>query len=73
LTEYRKDARWEPRFLTPGEGMIEMIGKTIPIRYAPEFSLKVLKKITSRATIAKSYRYDAKDFAKRFLEFVDRN
>jgi len=73
LTEYKSDARWEPRFLTPGEGMIEMITQTIPIRYAPEFSLKVLKTITSHAKIAKSYRNDAKDFAKRFLEFVDRN
>jgi hypothetical protein len=73
LTEYKSDAQWDPKFLSPGEGMIEMISQTIPIRYAPEFSLKVLKKITSRATIAKSYRNDAKDFAKRFLEFVDCN
>jgi hypothetical protein len=32
-----------------------------------------LKKITTRATIAKGFRNDAKDFAKKFLEFVDSN
>ena len=71
VTKYRENARWRPKYLTPGEGMIELITQTIPIRYAPEFSLKVLKKITSSATIAKSNRYDAKDFAKTLLEFID--
>jgi hypothetical protein len=73
LTEYRKGSRWRPKLLSQGEGMIEIISQTIPIRYAPEFSLRVLKKVTSQATIAKSYRNDAKDFAKRFLDFVDSN
>ena len=73
LTEYKNGARWKPKILSPGEGMIEMITQTIPIRRAPEFSLDVLKKITTRATITKGFRNDAKDFAKKFLEFVDSN
>ena len=73
LTEYRENARWKPKFLSPAEGMIEMITQTLPIRRAPEFSLDVLKKITTRATITKGFRNDAKDFAKKFLEFVDSN
>jgi len=73
LTEFKDGARWKPKILSPGEGMIEMITQTIPIRRVPEFSLKVLKKITTRATIAKGFRNDAKDFAKKFLEFVDSN
>jgi hypothetical protein len=48
-----------------------MISHTIPIRYAPEFSLDVLTKVTSGAIITKSFRNDAKDFARKFLEFVD--
>ncbi|HTK37889.1 MAG TPA: hypothetical protein VL325_05305, partial [Pyrinomonadaceae bacterium] len=64
LTEFKDGARWRPKILSPGEGMIEMITQTIPIRRVPEFSLKVLKKITTRATIAKGFRNDAKDFAK---------
>jgi len=73
LTQYRENARWKPKFLSPGEGMIELITQTIPIRYAPEFSIDVLKKVTARARIAKSYRNDAKEFAKKLLEFVDTN
>lgn len=73
LTEFKNGARWKPKILSPGEGMIEMITQTIPIRREPEFSLNVLKKITTRATIAKGFRNDAKDFAKKFLEFVDSN
>jgi hypothetical protein len=73
LTKYKDNARWKPKMLTPGQGMVEMIRQTIPIRYAPEFSMKVLKKITSGATIVKGYRSEAKDAAKTILEFVDRN
>lgn len=71
ITQYRADSIWDPEFLTTGQGVIEMIPHTIPIRFNTEFSIKVLKKAASRAIIAKGYRPDAKIFAKSFLSFFD--
>lgn len=71
LTEYKRGARWTPRLLSPGNGIIEMIPHTIPIRYDPEFSLKVLDKAVRNAIIVKSARSDVKKFAKILLAFFD--
>jgi hypothetical protein len=71
FTKYDENAVWAPTPLTPGKAVIEIISQTIPIRYAPEFSLKVLKKITSNAILLKSNRGDAREFVESFLDFVD--
>jgi hypothetical protein len=71
ITAFDEDAKWEPRVLTSGNGVLEMLSQTIPIRYAPEFSLEVLKKVATSAIIVKSPRSDAVAFAKFFLDFVD--
>ena len=72
ITEYRQRARWQPKFLGSGQGVLEMIPFTLPIRYNPDFSLRVLNKITSRAIIASSFRGNAENFAKTLLNFVDK-
>ena len=71
ITHYEEGASWKPELLSPGEAVMEMISQTIPIRYAPEFSFKVLKKITSNAILLKCPRSDAREFAGLFLDFVD--
>jgi len=71
ITEFRENAKWKPRVLTSGQGVIEMLSQTLPIRYAPEFCLKVLKKVATNAIIVKSPRFDAGEFASFFLDFVD--
>jgi hypothetical protein len=71
FTKYEDNIQWSPDILTPGQAVIEIISQTIPIRYAPQFSLKVLKKITTNAILLKSYRGDASEFVKSFLDFVD--
>jgi hypothetical protein len=73
LTEFRPDGVWSPDLLSDGLGVMEMIPHTIPIRFNPEFALKVLKIIASRAIIAKSFRNDAKQFSKILLNFFDNN
>jgi hypothetical protein len=71
LTEFKENAVWKPEVLTPGQAVIKMISQTIPIRYDPELSLKVLKNVTEHAIIVQSLRNDATDFAKLFLDFID--
>lgn len=71
ITEFDPAAEWQPTVLSDGQGVMEMIPHTIPIRFNPDFSLKVLKRIANRAIIAKSPRNDAKEFSKILLNFFD--
>ncbi|MDQ3221623.1 MAG: hypothetical protein M3Q26_12915 [Acidobacteriota bacterium] len=71
LTEFKAGAKWKPQILTTGEGIIEVLPHTVPIRFNPEFSLKVLQTMATGAIIVKSPRDDAKQFAKLLLNFFD--
>jgi hypothetical protein len=72
LTEFVENAKWEPQRLTIGQGIMEMIPHTIPRRFNPEFSLKVLNTAVSDAIILKSARGDAAEFAVEVLAFFDK-
>ncbi len=71
LTEFDSDAKWEPKLLTVGLGVMNMLSHTIPIRYNPEFTLKVLNNTLNRAIIVKTKRGEAKHFAIKLLSFFE--
>lgn len=71
LTKYQFGSHWKPEILTVGQGTIETVQHTIPIRFNPEFSLKVLKTSLRRAIIARSLRGDASRCARKILAFFD--
>lgn len=71
LLKYEKDAHWNPQILSAGNGVLEILEHTIPIRFDPRFSLQVLNNITNRAIIAKSMRGDAKDTVDLLLKFFE--
>lgn len=73
ITEYDEKAVWQPEFLKPGKGVLEMIPHCLSVRSNPEFTLRVLNKISSRAIICKSSRGEAKNFVKKILEFFETN
>ena len=73
ITGYKKDAKWSPKILTPGQGVLEMIPFTLCLRHQPDFSLAVLNNIASNAIIAASLRGTAEKFAKTLLNFVDKH
>lgn len=72
LTEFNKEAVWNPIRLSSGEALMEIIPHTIPIRYQPEFSLKVLNKLSSRAIITKTPRGEAFLFVDLILDFFEK-
>ena len=72
LTEFVADTVWDPEMLTVGNGVIEVVRHTIPVRFNTEFSLKVLNKALSRAIIAKGPRGEAHHFAKALIGFFDK-
>ena len=67
----KKQKKFAPEILSAGQGMLEILAHTIPIRHDPEFALKILYKITSRAIIARCQRGEAEDFAKLLIDFLD--
>jgi len=71
ITEFEPGAEWEPQILSEGLGVMEMLSHTIPIRYNPNFSLKVLNKTVNRAIIVKTKRGEAKDFVLKLLSFFE--
>ncbi len=71
ITEYEKDALWDPLQISTGQGILEILSQTIPIRYKPEFTLFVLNKSLSRAIIAKSKRGEALHFAKILITYFE--
>lgn len=73
ITEYKKNATWSPKILSPGQGVLEMIPFTLCLRHQPDFSLEVLNNIASNAIIAFGLRGTAEKFAKTLLNFVDKH
>jgi hypothetical protein len=71
LTEFESGAEWQPQVLSEGLGIIEMLSHTIPIRYNPKFSLKVLNKTVNRAIIVQTKRGEAEEFAVKLLSFFE--
>ncbi|MCY7377328.1 MAG: hypothetical protein LH472_15320 [Pyrinomonadaceae bacterium] len=63
--------KWQPRKLSQGAGIMEILPHTLPIRNKPKFVLEVLKKLTNRAIIVKTVRGDAVEFAETLLSYVE--
>lgn len=73
VTEYQAKARWNPKFLSAANGIIEVIKHTVPIRQNPQFTLEVLNKIAAKAVFVKSKRGDVAQSADLILKFIDDN
>ncbi len=76
LTEFDSNStakKWNPKLLSAGQGILEIIPHTISIRYDTKFALKVLNKVASRAIIVKSKRGEAKEFVDLLINFFENN
>lgn len=67
-TEYKAEARWRPRSLSPGRGVLELMANTVAARSQPELALTVLPKALESARILKSLRGDAADVVDSILQ-----
>ncbi len=73
FTEYKPGRKWSPKISTAGNGVLAMIPFALTMRLRPEFSLRVLNSIASRAIICSSPRGAAREFAQVILSYVDKN
>jgi hypothetical protein len=67
-TEYKAEARWRPRSLTPGRGVLELMAHVVAARSQPELALTVLPKAVGSARILKSVRGDAAEVVAAILQ-----
>lgn len=72
FTKFVKGSRWQPRVISKGEALLELIAFTLPIRVNPEFSLSVLNKLVDDAILLSGRRSEAKLSAIRLLDLIDK-
>ncbi len=77
ITKYRKDKKlpkkWQPRRLSGGRGIMEILPHALPVRNKPKFVLEVLNKLTTRAIIVKTVRGEADEFVVALLNYFERH
>lgn len=71
LAGYRRGARWRPRELTPGQGVLGMLAHVVAARRQPEESLAALQRVVARARVVKSPRGEARAVAESVLRLLD--
>jgi hypothetical protein len=67
VTHYVPGAEWTPRRLTPGEGALALLSRTVPARARPQESLQVLTKAVNGAVVLEGERGEAEEFADLLL------
>lgn len=72
FTQYKQGSNWDPEILTTGQGILEIMQHTFPIRENPEFTIKVLNNTLNRAIIAKSFRGEVSEIINFILKFVEK-
>jgi hypothetical protein len=71
ISSYRPTAPWQPKVLTSGQGVVELVRNTIPIRRDPQFALSVLKKSVEGAVSIKSVRSEASEVADWIIDHFE--
>lgn len=73
MTQFKNGARWRPRKLTAGNGVLEMLFNTVSARRNPQRALATLQRVTSQADVLKGVRGDARKLVPAVLERVEAN
>lgn len=70
LTSYRPGARWRPRRLTRGLGVLELLANTVSARSQTKLVLETLPKAVRSAEVLKGVRGEADEVVEKILEKV---
>jgi hypothetical protein len=72
MTSYKKGATWQPRKLSPGKGVLEMLFNTVSARRSPEKALSTLQHVTGKAEVLKGIRGDTAAIVDALLTIAER-
>jgi hypothetical protein len=73
MTQFKRGARWRPRKLTAGRGVLEMLFNTVSARRSPERALATLQRVTAQADVLKGVRGNATEVVGALLKRVERS
>lgn len=69
-TSYREGAKWRPRQLTTGRGVLELLSNTVSVRSQTNLALAILPRAIRAAEILKGVRGEADEIVESILERV---
>jgi hypothetical protein len=72
MTSYKRGAKWRPRKLSPGKGVLEMLFNTVSARRSPEKALSALQHVTRKAEVLKGVRGDTSAVVDALLKRMER-
>lgn len=67
VSRYQRAARWRPRSLSTGQGMLELLANTVSARRKPEAVLQALRQTVMAAPVIKGARGEAAEMADSIL------
>jgi len=70
LSRYRPEARWRPRRISPGRGLLALLDNTVPARRRPRAVLVVLSRIVAVAPVFSGFRGEAEAAASHLLDLA---
>jgi hypothetical protein len=71
MSQFSEGARWRPKRLTAGRGMLELLDNTFSARLSPERAIDILGRVASGATVLKGKRGDAVTMLSSILAAVE--
>jgi hypothetical protein len=71
MTRYKNGARWRPRKLTAGKGVLELLFNTVSARRSPGRALATLQRVAAQADVLKGVRGDATNVVPALLKRVE--
>lgn len=71
VSTHAPGAKWQPRQLSAGEGMLEMLNQTVSARNRPERALAALERVATGALILKGARGEASEMVEPLLKYLD--
>jgi hypothetical protein len=71
MSQFEEGARWRPKRLTAGRGVLELLDNTFSVRQSPEHAMNILGRVASGAKVLKGKRGDAAAMTRSILDAVE--
>ena len=70
FTHFKPGARWRPRVLTAGQGILSLLENAVPARRRPEACLATFREVVAAARVVQGARGEAREMAEALLSRV---
>jgi hypothetical protein len=71
MTQFKDGARWRPRRLTSGKGVLQLLFNTVSARRDPQRALETLERVAAQAEVLQGVRGQATEIAPALLKRMD--